>query len=159
MGENRFKVVLGVDLILENEYKTIQNISSLDLLFLFWNKWIKKEWWRQDSSPIYSLSPETLCDASYSQFCCRYIVWVSLSLFRSRKLFPMQIDGEPWMQPPAEVWQEHFTVNSIWSILPFKGIFNWPHFNLVSMICHRDPENEVAFILRRNRPVLGCPKP
>ena len=43
MGENRFKVVLGVDLILENEYKTTQNISSLDLLFLSWNKWIKKE--------------------------------------------------------------------------------------------------------------------
>lgn len=43
MGEDRFKVVLGVDFILENEYKTTQNISSLDLLFLFWNKWIKKE--------------------------------------------------------------------------------------------------------------------
>ena len=49
------------------------------------------------------------CDTSYSQFCCRHIVWVSLCLFRSRKLFPMQIDGEPWMQPPAEVRQEHFT--------------------------------------------------
>ena len=32
MGEDRFKVVLGVDLILENEYKTTQNIRSLDLL-------------------------------------------------------------------------------------------------------------------------------
>ena len=60
MGEDRFKFVLGVDLILENEYKTTQNFRSLDLLFLFWNKWIKKEWWRQGSSAIYSFSPGTL---------------------------------------------------------------------------------------------------
>ena len=40
-----------------------------------------------------------------------------LCLFRSRKLFPMQIDGEPWMQPPAEVRQDIL-------LLTPSGLFN-----------------------------------